>query len=222
MSWVHPFLFFCVLSFFSYSSCLYLNLLLNKEKCFYDNFYYQMVVIIRYEIMDQDLKNLTTLLSKDDRFEISVYSKSDKKVINTFKGQKLTGKFSQSIDNSGEYKICIKTNDKELFRRKRFIKLSFAIDTSEDELEDEEKVVKIKDFEMVNEKVKRVLKKAETFSNIQNYQTKIEDKFSQNQIKSSRLLATLSIIQIIIICIVGLYHVYSLRNIFKEKIWAPF
>ena len=181
-----------------------------------------MVVIIRYEIMDQDLKNLTTLSSKDDRFEISVYSKSDKKVINTFKGQKLTGKFSQSIDNSGEYKICIKTNDKELFRRKRFIKLSFAIDTSEDELEDEEKVVKIKDFEMVNEKVKRVLKKAETFSNIQNYQTKIEDKFSQNQIKSSRLLATLSIIQIIIICIVGLYHVYSLRKIFKEKIWAPF
>ena len=75
---------------------------------------------------------------------------------------------------------------------------------------------------MVNEKVKRVLKKAETFSNIQNYQTKIEDKFSQNQIKSSRLLATLSIIQIIIICIVGLYHVYSLRKIFKEKIWAPF
>ena len=80
----------------------------------------------------------------------------------------------------------------------------------------------MKDFEMVNEKMKKVMRKAETFSQIQDYHVTAEDKFSQNQIKTSRLIATLSIVQIVIICCVGVYHVFSLRKIFKEKIWTPF
>ena len=57
---------------------------------------------------------------------------------------------------------------------------------------------------------------------IQKYQNDLEDEFSKNQIQSSTRLALLSICQIVIICIVGIYHVFSLRKIFKNKIWTPF
>ena len=210
-----------ILCFISQTSCLYLNLFSNKEKCFYDNFYNEMVIILRYSILNEEYKN-ETLPVNNNRFEVSIYSKEDKKIVNVFHSSKLNGKFSQTIDGSGEYKVCIKSSDRDLFKKRRFVKLSFTIDTSEDELEDQEKAIKMKDFEMVDDKVKKVMRKAEAFSVIQNYQVTVEDKFSQNQIKTSRLIATLSIVQIGIICVVGVYHVFSLRRIFKEKIWTPF
>ena len=221
MSFAYNFLLLILLGLFVHSGCLYVNLVQNKQKCFYDNFYNEMIIIMRYNILDEDVKNMT-LAVNNNRFEISVYSKEEKKILNVFRSTKLSAKFSQTIEGSGEYKICIKAGDNALFKKRRYLKLEFQIDSSEDGFEDADKAVKMKDFEMVNEKMKKVMRKAETFSQIQDYHVTAEDKFSQNQIKTSRLIATLSIVQIVIICCVGVYHVFSLRKIFKEKIWTPF
>jgi hypothetical protein len=48
----------------------------------------------------------------------------------------------------------------------------------------------------------------------------VEQTFSDNQIRSSTLIVWLSIIQIIVIIVVGAFHVVSLTKIFKQKIWT--
>ena len=68
----------------------------------------------------------------------------------------------------------------------------------------------------------RINTKVDNIENMQGYQIKVEDNFSEKQINSSSRLALLSICQIIVICIVGVYHVFYLRKIFKDKIWTPF
>ena len=64
--------------------------------------------------------------------------------------------------------------------------------------------------------------KVDSIEVMQNFQVEVEDEFSKKQIATSSRLVFLSLCQIVIICVVGIYHVYSLRKIFKDKIWTPF
>ena len=191
-------------------------LYLGKEKCFYDNYYSNMNIVITYKILDTDIQLTKTNKSL---FHINLIGmeKSDFKI---FYGSKLSGKFSYNIEESDKFKICIYTNEKELFKNKRFLHMEFKIQSS-DELYDEHSA-KAKDFQKVNMTMQKLNSKVDSIEVMQKYQLEVEDQFSKNQIKSSSRLAFLSICQIVVICIVGIYHVFSLRKIFKDKIWTPF
>ena len=197
-------------------ACLSRALYLGKSKCFYDNYYQQMNIVITYKVLDENIK-----LTKGNKmlFQISLMSmeKDDYKV---FYGSKLTGKFSYNIEENDKYRICIESHDKDLFINKQFLRIEFKIQQS-DELYDEHSA-KAKDFQKVNFTMQNLNSKVDSIDIMQNFQLEIEDAFSKNQIKSSSRLAFLTVCQIIIICIVGIYHVFSLRKIFKDKIWAPF
>ena len=117
-------------------------------------------------------------------------------------------------------KIGIITSDKELFKYKKFLHLVFKVQSS-DEIYDEDSA-KAKDFQKVNITMQNLNSKVDSIEVMQNFQVEVEDEFSKKQIETSSRLAFLSICQIVIICIVGIYHVYSLRKVFKDKIWTPF
>ena len=54
---------------------------------------------------------------------------------------------------------------------------------------------------------------------MQEYQIETEDDFSQTQFNSSNKIVIMTIVQIAIVSIIGLWQIYSLRKIFKEKVW---
>ena len=196
--------------------CLSRALYMGVEKCFYDNFYERMNIVITYKILDKDVI-LTKV--KNSLFYISILG-IEKDGFQSFYGSKLQGKFSYSVEKSDKYRICIYSTDKDLFKDKKFLHLEFKVQSS-DELNDEHSA-KSKDFQKVNITMQKLNSKVDSIEVMQNYQIDVEDKFSKNQIKSSTRLAFLSICQIVILCIVGIYHVFSLRRIFKDKIWTPF
>ena len=198
-------------------SCLSRSLYPEKERCFYDNYYYNMNIIIRYKILDKDIK-LTT--SKKNLFRISIESMNYFDKYYTFYGTKLSGKFSHYVDQSDKYKICITATDKEIFKNKKFLYLKFETQINE-EKRDENTVVQ-KDFQVVDDTMSRINTKVDNIENMQGYQIKVEDNFSEKQINSSNRLAFLSFCQIAVIIVVGIYHVFYLRRIFKDKIWTPF
>ena len=197
-------------------SCLSRPLYLGKHKCFYDNYYTQMNVVITYKILDEDVKLKD---SQKTFFEISING-VDKGGFKSFYGSKLNGKFSYNIEESDKYQICIYTSDKELFKNKKFLHLQFKVQSS-DELYDANSAT-TKDFQKVNITMQKIDSKIGAIEVMQRYQIEVEDKFSTSQINTSSRLAFLSVCQIVIICIVGLYHVFSLRKVFKDKIWTPF
>ena len=205
-----------ILFFINKISCLSRALYLGKEKCFYDNYYSQMTIIISYKILDKGVK----ITPGKTLFRVYISGVEKMDVFKMFYGSKLSGKFSYTIEESDKYKICISTSDKELFNNRQFLHMEFRIQSS-DELYDENSA-KAKDFQKVNDTMTKLNSKVESIEAMQKYQLEVEDTFSQNQIKSSNRLAFLTICQIVIICIVGIYHVFSLRKIFKDKIWTPF
>ena len=207
------------LSIISYSNSLYRAFYLNREKCYIDNYYSEMNVIMQLKILDTDLNFKP---SKDDRFIIKIYDNKIGNPIQIFQTGKQKAKFSYSIIKSGRYMICVSTNDKNLLNKKKNIKLSFIIDTSEDIVGDANEVAKMKDFQIVDDKVKKLIKKAENIENMQKYQIKNEDEFAQNQMKSSQSLVFVTIIQLIICVIIGIYHFFSMKKIFKQKMLLPF
>ena len=79
-----------------------------------------------------------------------------------------------------------------------------------------------KDFEKVNHKMQLISDKVEQIENMQNFANSIENTFSQNQINISRRIVIISIFQIVIIFIVGVYLVYALKMMFKDKMEMPF
>ena len=206
-------LFIC---FLSQISCISRALYLSKEKCFYDNYYNGMNLVMTYKILDTDIKLSP---SKKTNFRVSLSSEGGS-LYKAFYGSKLSGKFSYSIEESDKYKIRIFTADKDLFKHKQFLHLVFKVQSS-DELFDEGSA-KTKDFQKVNITMQNLNSKVDSIETMQNFQVEVEDEFSKKQIATSSRLALLSICQIVIICIVGIYHVYSLRKVFKDKIWTPF
>ena len=202
--------------YFGSISCLARSLYLGKERCFYDNYYTNMNIVITYKILDKDVQVPKT---SQTPFKITLQSENGQ-YFKTFYGTKLTGKFAYSFEESDKYKICIFTADKDLFKHKQFLHLVFKVQSS-DELFDEGSA-KTKDFQKVNITMQNLNSKVDSIETMQNFQVEVEDEFSKKQIATSSRLALLSICQIVIICIVGIYHVYSLRKVFKDKIWTPF
>ena len=80
----------------------------------------------------------------------------------------------------------------------------------------------MKDFNIVDEKIKKIMKKTENIEKMQKYQIKNEDDFAQNQMNSSQILFIVTIIQLVICVIIGVYHFFSMKKIFKQKMWSPF
>ena len=202
--------------FINHIFCLSRALYLGKEKCFYDNYYNQMNLVITYKILDTDIKISD---SHKTLFHITLYG-MEKSEFKTFYGSKLSGKFSYNIEESDKYKVCIYSSDKEIFKNKKFLHMEFKIQSS-DELHDEHSA-KAKDFQKVNITMQNINSKINNMDVVQKFELEMEDSFYNNQIKISNRLAFLSILQIVVICIVGLFHVFSLRKLFKDKIWTPF
>jgi len=198
-------------------SCLSRALYQGKERCFYDNYYNNMNIIITYNILDKDVK-LTK--GKKNLFRIYIQSLQYYDKYYAFFGTKLSGKFSHNIEVSGKYKVCIISNDKEIFENKKFLYLQFQIQYNLER--GEENTVVQKDFQVVDDTMNQLNSKVDNIENMQNYQMTVEDSFSDKQINSASRLAWLSLCQIVVICVVGVYHVIYLRRIFKDKIWTPF
>ena len=205
-----------VLFFINEIACLSRALYFGKEKCFYDNYYSQMNIVITYKILDKDIK----VTPGKTLFRIYVNGVEKLEAFKMFYGTKLHGKFSYNIEESDKYKICISSLDKELFNNKEFLHMEFKIQSS-DELYDENSA-NAKDFKKVNDTMTKLNSKVDSIEYMQKYQLEVEDEFSEKQIHSSSRMAVLSVCQIVIICLVGLYHVFYLRKIFKDKIWTPF
>jgi len=57
---------------------------------------------------------------------------------------------------------------------------------------------------------------------MQEYQIETEDQFSQTQFDNTNKIVYMTILQILILTVIGVLQIFSLRKIFKEKVWSPF
>ena len=110
------------------------------------------------------------------------------------------------------YRICVQnTNQSGLPKSlKLFMKLSIDSDTSENV--NIENAIKHHDLNPVTEKIEKIIDKSKIIVEAQKQETEIEDAFSMIQMNYTWNFTLISIIQIFVVVVVGLYHIYSFRK----------
>ena len=186
------FLFILFITLLSYSTCLYRSLFINKPKCYFDTFYSEQNIIMKYKVLNRDIDE-TVLPTNYNRFIIKLFD-SNNVQLNMYTSSKLKGKFSYSIEKSDMYRICIESSDKDLFHGRGTIKIQFKIETSDDVIDSLKNSADLKDFELVDDKMKRLAKKTDNILNMQKYQFKMENRFSKSQLTSHRRIVVLTVV----------------------------
>lgn len=195
-------------------SSLYFHLYKGEKRCFFDEYYGEVVVVLRYEINEH-----FTFAPQNDvnKLELTVFHEDSSNIEHTFHGTKQKGKFSFHVDEHGKFQFCIYSNYEPWFHKDDKFKMSFFIDTDQDDVEEADKVPKNKDFADVDAKVKRLNQKTKEIVQMQEYQIKSEDEFSESQISNSNRLVTMTLVQIGIIVLIGAWQIFSLRKFFTNK-----
>ena len=200
-------------------SCITRNLKYLEEKCILNDFYSKSNIIITFNATELNFKEQEI---KAPRFIINIYNKKLNKLKQSFETKKTSGKFSYNVKKTGHYKICIIAKDKSLFGQKDYIFYDLNIETSIEVKQKVSETASFKQFDKVNTKFEFIKDKVEQVENMQLMSNSLEKNFSKTQINISTRIVIISIIQIVIIFSVGIYHVYALKKMFKDKISMPF
>ena len=199
--------------------CVSLSLNYLEEKCILNDFYSKSNIIITFNVTEGYLKEHEV---KGPKFIINIYDRKENLLIKSFETKKTYGKFSLNIEKTGHYKTCIIGKDTLTFGQQRFIIFDFNIETSLEVKQRVNGTANFKDFEKVNYKMELITDKIEQIENMQIMSNSVENTYSKNQINTSNRLVQISILQIIIIFAAGIFHVYYLKKMFKDKITMPF
>lgn len=218
-------IFFFILSILIvFSNGLSVSFSKDVMRCIYDTFYQNTVIIYNYEF-DEDTMNIEALVdSKTDLFTLMISEEAGTEDPKNptqpkiFKTSKTKGKFAYTIEKTHAYQVCMIINNSKVINRKLGTKMRLNMETSFDDYEEDPNAVKMKDFSQVDQKIKHLMKKVEMVHSIQKHQTNLEQEFSVSQIQSNRLISIFAICQILIICFIGMLHMFSLRKILKNKV----
>ena len=191
-----------------------------EEKCILNDFFVKSNIIITFNITEGDIESKND--TKQPLFEIRIYNKNKNKLIKKYETSKNNSRFSFNVEKTGHYKICVKSYDNEIYSKKNYVIFDLKTESNIDVIHNNNETANLKDFEKVNQKLSFLSDKVEQIENMQLLAKNVENTFSKNQINSSRRIAWISILQIIIIFILGCYNVYAIRDAFKNKMNMPF
>jgi hypothetical protein len=123
----------------------------------------------------------------------------------------LTGKFSFTVEKGGNYKVCAQSLVSYwMDNRKIFMKIKIESDATEEF--NLQNAVKKEDVNPIANKINQIIRKAEKIIQKQHKETQNEEEYYNLQQKYSKLFISLTVIQILIVLVIGFYHLYSFRN----------
>ena len=192
----------------------------GEEKCIFNDFFVKSNIIITLNISESDINYKSDI--KSPLFAISIYNKKNNKLIKKYETSKSNTKFSFNVEKTGHYKTCIISYNNEIFDKNGYIIFDLKTESNLDVIHNNNETANVKDFEKVNQKLNFLSDKVEQIENMQLLAKNVENTFSNNQINSSKRIAWISVLQIVIIFIVGSYNVYAIKDAFKNKMTMPF
>ena len=192
----------------------------GEEKCILSDFYIKSNIVITLNITEGNITSKNGVNSP--LFIINIYNRHNNKLVKKYETSKLNARFSFNVEKTGHYKTCIKCIDNEIFDKNGYIIFDLKTESNLDVIHNNNETANVKDFEKVNQKLNFLSDKVEQIENMQLLAKNVENTFSNNQINSSKRIAWISVLQIVIIFIVGSYNVYAIKDAFKNKMTMPF
>lgn len=200
---------------FTYINSLFFHLKRKMTKCFLEELYSSNMAMIKYTIdktenfTEDELAVIfaqTTIEVTFDEDQSNILSRD---IVNP------TGKFSFTAKKDGHYRICVNTG--ALFAKENYI-LFMNLEIMSDNMDEPSlsSIIKKEEINDVHKKVDKIIKKADRYISKQQKMIKIEDMESNNIIKLQKTFYYMTIFQIILVLIIGVYQVFNLKRYIEK------
>ena len=197
------------------SSSLLFKLNVGQDQCFFDDFYSDSSVILKWKIFTQSRENVTSILPT---INIQVTSIETKEKIYETKLITNKNKATFTVQSEGLYKICLirkKYSGNQAPKDQVYANLKINSNNMDDiNLED---AVSYQDLGHMYNKTDDIKFLSEQIINSQNSQMEIENESSKDTIYYTTWYKYVTLIQICVTLIVGIVQVVNFRRFLKSQ-----
>ncbi len=200
---------------FSSINALFFHLKRKMKKCFLEELYSSNMAMIKYTIdktenfTEDELSVIFAQTTIDVTFDEDQSNIISRDIINP------TGKFSFTAKKDGHYRICVSTG--ALFSKENYL-LNMNLEIMSDNMDEPSlnSIIKKEEISDVHKKVDKIIKKADKYISKQQKMIKIEDIESNNIIKLQKTFYYMTIFQIVLVVLIGIYQVFNLKRYIEK------
>ena len=167
--------------------------------------------MIKYDIFGIDITEESSL-KMIESIQIKFTKEETRDLISRHIIRQLSGKFSFTVDNDGSYKICTQNIVSSWIKNNKRIYMNIKIETDNQDEVDLNKIVRKEDLDPISDKINKIIKKSQKIIRKQANEIQSEDETYLFQQSYTKLFVLLTIIQTIVVLVVGLYHIISFRK----------
>lgn len=196
-------------------SSLKFDLPINKYKCFLEDISFEATLLIRYDLSFPNITNTNEIIKN---VEILVTNDNGVKASN-FYLEKRKGKFAVYLKEESIYRICVKYHKSYSIPNPpqgtlMGIKLSTEYEANEPKVEE---ALQKEEIEIFKKKIKDIKSELDPSVNVQEKEIRNENRTAKKIIKSGRLYYYATIIQLIVVIGVGMYHLINFRRFLSSN-----
>ena len=206
------FILICLFSF-SFSSLLFELNELNPV-CFTDELFDNGVLMIKYKIFTPSRLDLSRIYPSTYIYVINEETKKEE-----FRNALVSvkNKFTFTAIKAGLYTVCAyrTKNSNDLVNEQIYMNLKFASDNM-DEIS-LNKALKKEDLNTIEGKSRQINDIVKKMMKNQERQTKLERRAAKSMYKSTKFYEKVSVVQIILIILIGVVNLFNFRRFLKSK-----
>lgn len=205
-----------IFSMINFYKSLYFDLKQKKTRCLIEELYTSNMAMIKYTFigLPESIEEQNKVLSNNIGIKVVFEDDHNDVIIDQVLDNK-TGKLSMTAKNDGQYRICVTTGEFDTILK---LKMNLVIMSDNMDEPNLESAVKSEEVHKIHGKVEKILKKGQKYSDRQHLLIKIEDKESKGIMKLQKTFYYMTIIQICIVIVLGIYQLYNLKNFLDKNV----
>ena len=187
----------------------------STQQCFYDEFFQESSVILKWKIFTlskQDISEILRFISIRVVDEVNAVKIFEAKIVNS--KQKTTF----TVKEEGQYKICFEVSNygkNKGPKEQIFAYLKINSENMDDiKLND---VISYEDLDLFNNKTYQVKALADIIINNQNAQMDLENASSKETINNTKWYKLITYIQIFVIFIIGIIQLFNFKRFLNSQ-----
>lgn len=188
----------------------------KKEHCYIEELFHSSVAVIKYRIWATTYQDnqfaFIELPDKDflENIEITVYTEQGE-ILKTKSLEAAKGKFPFISPTDAYYKICVRSKAKHKNKNEQiFFKLRITSDNMDDP--NIKEALKTTDIDPLHDNIRDIVKRGERLVNWQENELQEESNAANSQMSNMNFYYSVTVFQILIIIILGVYQIYSFRG----------
>lgn len=192
-------------------SSLFIKIEKGNEKCLYEEVFYDSTIVVVYEV----LNNFSFINSQpsDVKLQFFIKNEDSNDTIFTFDELLSKGKFSFHVSDSRNILICLTSSYKPWFTSGNDLDVKILFHTNFDEVD--QNAATNKEFETLNVELTKSKGELNKISAMQRAEKSQEEKFTEYQQSTSSSILYISIIQILLVLVLGILQIKLVKRLFN-------